>query len=273
MKKLLGKENKQLLGASFLEKIISKKSNLRKKEFERHKSKSLQLSVFISLFVWLFVGVLTQNILQSGVIALVVMILLFILLVQAPIAKRRAYSKKVEADLPFFLLKIVTEIKTGKGFLRALADSSKEDSFAGKEFAKVASDMKKGASLAEALASMNERLPNLNIRRANSNLANIYAHGSNASDGLKKLAEELLLKQQIESKEFSGKMVVYALVFIAVSAIVPAMFLSFVLIGSYFMALSFTPIQVLLIGVGLFPAIDASVLMMINSKTPLFLKR
>ena len=68
-------------------------------------------------------------------------------------------------------------------------------------------------------------------------------------------------------------MVVYALVFIAVSAIVPAMFLSFVLIGSYFMKLSFTAVHVLVISTLIFPIIDAGVLMAINSKTPLFLKK
>jgi len=113
----------------------------------------------------------------------------------------------------------------------------------------------------------------MNIRRANSNLASIYSHGTKNVTGLKRLAQELLLKQRIESKEFSGKMVVYALVFIAISAIVPAMFMSFVLIGSYFMKLSFTAPQIFMISVGLFPILDGAVLMMINSKTPLFLKQ
>jgi len=64
----------------------------------------------------------------------------------------------------------------------------------------------------------------------------------------------------------------YSLVFIAVSAIVPAMFQSFILIGSYFMALSFTAEQVFIIIVVLFPIIDVGILMMINNKTPEFLK-
>ena len=132
-------------------------------------------------------------------------------------------------------------------------------------------DIEKGSSLKEALAKMNDRIDSLNIKRITSNLANIYLHGGKTL-GLKKLAQELLLKQKIESKEFGGKMVVYSLVFIAVSAIVPAMFASFVLIGSYFMKLSFSPIEVFLIIVLLFPMLDAFVLILINSKTPLFLK-
>jgi flagellar protein FlaJ len=103
-------------------------------------------------------------------------------------------------------------------------------------------------------------------------LNNIYLHGS-SSETLKRLTDDLLVRQKIESKEFSGKMVVYALVFIAVSAIMPSMFQSFILIGSYFMKISFTPLQVLAIVVILFPALDISILFMIHSKTPIFLRQ
>ena len=258
---------------SFLEKTLTKKAAMRGKDFEKHKSRSLRLSVFVALFVWLFVGVLIKNLVLSAAISLAAMAVIFVILVQIPASKRRAYSKKVEADLPVFLMKLSTEMKTGKSLARALGDAAKEDGFAAKEFARVSLDMNKGATLNDALAAMNERLLSMNIRRANSNLASIYSHGTKNVTGLKRLAQELLLKQRIESKEFSGKMVVYALVFIAISAIVPAMFMSFVLIGSYFMKLSFTAPQIFMISVGLFPILDGAVLMMINSKTPLFLKQ
>jgi len=68
-------------------------------------------------------------------------------------------------------------------------------------------------------------------------------------------------------------MVVYALVFIAISAIMPAMFQSFILIGSYFMKISFSPIQVFMITIILFPIMDISILYMIHSKTPIFLRQ
>ena len=137
---------------------------------------------------------------------------------------------------------------------------------------RVVKDFKNGSSISEALKKMNQRIIGINIKRANSSLNNIYLHGS-SSDTLKKLTDDLLIRQKIESKEFSGKMVVYALVFIAVSAIMPSMFQSFILIGSYFMKISFTPLQVFFIIVLLFPALDVSILYMIHSKTPIFLRQ
>jgi len=169
-------------------------------------------------------------------------------------------------------MQLATQISIGKSFFKAIEDSSNEKNEVSNEFALVIQEMKKGSSFSEALEQFNKRLDSLPIRRVCSNLSNLQIQGSKDATSIKKLAQEMLMKQRIESKEFSGKMVVYALVFIAISAIVPAMFQSFILIGSYFMKLSFTAPQVFLISVILFPIADLAILLIIDSKTPIFLK-
>jgi archaeal flagellar protein FlaJ len=269
----LNKEKiKELSKKSIIEKIIEESAAMREKEIKIHKEKSIKYSLFIGLFFWLFLGLLIKNILLSASIAIIFTIFLFIFILQLPILKRVQHTKKVEADLPILVLKMVYEIKAGKSFFKTLEDCSKEKEESAKEIAIVVEDMKKGATINEALERMNKRLCSTNIKRVSSNLANIYSHGTKDISGLKKLAQELLLKQRIESKEFSSKMIVYSLIFITLSAIAPAMFQSFILVGSYFMKIEFTPIQVLIIIIALFPLIDIAVLSMINSKTPLFLK-
>ena len=64
----------------------------------------------------------------------------------------------------------------------------------------------------------------------------------------------------------------YSVVFIVLSAIVPAMFQAFISIGSTFMELDFTSIQILLITTVLFPVINLGILLLIKSKTPEILK-
>jgi len=170
------------------------------------------------------------------------------------------------------LSKLVLELKVGKDFVRAIKNVCKNNIETEREYLRVLKDFENGSSISEALKKMNLRVNSLNVKRANSSLNNIYLHGS-SSETLKRLTDDLLLRQKIESKEFSGKMVVYALVFIAVSAIMPSMFASFILIGSYFMKISFTQIQILLIIVVLFPVLDIFILFMIHSKTPIFLRQ
>ena len=257
---------------SFLEKTLQKSAELRNKEIEKHKNNSLKASVFVGLFALLFIGVITTNIFLAAGISAGIVAGIFVILIQIPLAKKKAYSKKVEAELPLFLLRLATEIRLGKSFTKAIKDSCLEGGNVAEEFKKIVMDLDKGASFQEALKKMNERLGSITIRRATSNLSNIQIQGTKDTSGLKKLAKEMLLKQRIESKEFSGKMVVFALVFIAVSAIVPAMSQSFLLIGSFFMTIQFTALTAFLIVVIGFPAIDAAVLLMIESKTPVFLK-
>jgi archaeal flagellar protein FlaJ len=249
-----------------------KKSNISEKDFEKRKINSLKISIFIGLFGWLICGAYTKEIFRSGVGGILLMIIVFALSLYWPIIKQKQYSKKVEADLPLFLSKLVSELRVGKDFVKALKNSCQGKKEIETEYLRVVKDFKNGSSISEALKKMNQRIIGINIKRANSSLNNIYLHGS-SSDTLKKLTDDLLIRQKIESKEFSGKMVVYALVFIAVSAIMPSMFQSFILIGSYFMKISFTPLQVFFIIVLLFPALDVSILYMIHSKTPIFLRQ
>jgi pilus assembly protein TadC len=250
---------------------VLKKANIRKKEFEEYKKRSLINSLIFSFFILLFSWLFTKNIILSFGIMLFCFATIFLLAINIPIIKHKKYTKKVEVDLSFFLTNLITELKIGKDLVSAIKKCSAEKNRAAKEYSIVINFIENGLSLKEALIEMNKKFNSLNIKRTNSNLYNIYQHGNDVH-GLKKFADELLLRQRIESKEFGGKLVVYALVFIAISAIVPAMFASFILIGSYFMQIKFTAIQIFLILVILFPALDLMVLLTINSKTPLFLR-
>ena len=116
-----------------------------------------------------------------------------------------------------------------------------------------------------------ERIESLFVRRAVTQLA---ASFEQASDGqsVKKIASEMLTRQRLESKLFSGKLVVLSLLFVAVSAIVPALFQSFSIIGSVILKMSFTSTQLFLIIVVVFPAIDLALLLYIKNQTPVFLR-
>jgi len=258
--------------SSLIQKKLIEKGQLKEREFEKRKIESLKMSIFIGLFAWLICGVYTKEIIKSGSIGVIIMIFVFIIQIYLPVLKQKKYARKVEAGLPMFLSKIILELKVGKDFVRAIKNVCKNNIETEREYLRVLKDFENGSSISEALKKMNLRVNSLNVKRANSSLNNIYLHGS-SSETLKRLTDDLLLRQKIESKEFSGKMVVYALVFIAVSAIMPAMFASFILIGSYFMKISFTPIQIFLIIVLLFPFLDIFILFTIHSKTPIFLRQ
>ncbi len=263
---------KKISEKSFLEDNTVKKADLRKKDFEEYKKKCFSYTIISSLFILLFGWLYTHNILLSFGIMFGFFTIIFLIAINIPILKHKKYTKKVEVNLSFFLMNLVTELKVGKDLMSAIKKCSMEDNVTAKEYGIIIRLVENGLSFKDALTTMNKKFNSLNIKRTNSNLYNIYQHG-NDTFGLKKFADELLLRQRIESKEFGGKLIVFALVFIAVSAIVPAMFASFILIGSYFMEIQFNAIQIFLIMVIGFPSIDLIVLLSINSKTPLFLRQ
>jgi pilus assembly protein TadC len=254
---------------SYIENFLKK--NFRKKDIERIKNRNLKISIFLGLLSFLTAELYIINLQKSSLIGIITFIFSFLLLMILPITAHKRKVKRVEANLPFFLIKLITEIKIGNNFFNALKKLTKKSGAVENEFKKIIIHMESGKSFEEACIELNKSLMSIEVKRALSSLSNIYSHGGDEKS-IKRLAEELFLKQRIESKEFSGKMVVYSLVFIAISAIVPAMFSSFILIGSYFLAIEFTPFQILLIITIIFPVLDLSLLYIINSKTPLFLK-
>lgn len=243
----------------------------RKKEIEEIKIKNLWISVFFGLIIFLISELYIINLYNSFLYGIISFAFFFLLLSLKPIIEHNKKVKKIEANLPFFLVKLINEIKIGNNFFNALKKVTKEKGIVEEEFKKIIIDMNSGKSFEESVNNLNRNLKSIEVKRTMSSISNIYSHGGDEKS-VKRLVDELFLKQRIASKEFSGKMVVYSLVFIAISAIVPAMFSSFILIGSYFMSINFSPFEILLIITIAFPTLDLLILSMINSKTPVFLK-
>jgi hypothetical protein len=106
---------------------------------------------------------------------------------------------------------------------------------------------------------MSGRVDSLELRRAVAQLSLAYAQGSN-TEGLRKLADELAALQRAQAREYHARLSLVGLVFIALACIIPSLFAAYVIVGSSFLDLSFTPNEVYLAYLALFPAVDALVL-------------
>ncbi len=237
--------------------------------------KSAKQAAVVSLFAWFAVALLLDSILLGLLSAIALLPVVFSALLYCPVLKGRNYGKRVEAQLPFVLLNIAIELNLGLDFMLCLRNAARHRSEAGREFRKVVAAVQQhGATVQEALLLCAERVNSRLLNRAVSQLVAVFEQGSrrNAGEPIKRIAAEILTRQRIESKVFSGKLVVLSLLFIAVSAIIPALFQSFVAAGSVVLRLSFTALQVLLIITVLFPLLDLFVLFYIRGKTPVFMR-
>lgn len=190
-----------------------------------------------------------------------------------PLYLKKRKAKKIEKHLPFALMAMSVELNINLSFEKILKNVSKDYGEFSLEIKKALKEIESGATIQEALFNLSERTDSKILKRSLSQITSIYEHGSEQKgEPIKQLAKELLSRQKTESKEFTSKMVMYSVVFIVLSAIIPAMFQAFISIGSTFMELDFNAVQVLLITTVFFPLINLGILLMIKSKTPEFLK-
>jgi len=186
----------------------------------------------------------------------------------------RKKSEELERDLPFALMHLRTRLSLGEQFENALGAVAESTQGAlGAELKKAWNEIHgKGAAVEEALLHSIERVPSLQYKRACSQLAGLHEQGfsRNELSSLKALHRELLAEQRAKLKDFSGKMAVFSLMFVAFSTVLPALFLAFILIGSMFLDLSIPPATAFLLVIVVFPALDIAVLLYIREKTPVF---
>ena len=233
-------------------------------------------SAIAALCAWFASALFLEEIALSLIPAILVFALAYSSLLYYPKLKKRKFAALIEKDMPFALLSLAVETEMDVQFETALGNIARQDyGLVSAEFRKIVSEIRdSGASVQEALFGFSERANSLDVKRAITQIVAAYEQGSGkrSSSPLKKLAHEMLLKQHSESKEFSNKLVVFSLMFIAVSAIVPALFQAFIIVGSAFLALELSALQILLIVALLFPALDVAVLLYIRARTPEFLK-
>lgn len=131
-----------------------------------------------------------------------------------------------------------------------------------------------GMSLEESLLRMNAHAQSTALGRVIMLLIHLSKQGTTPQgiEGLRRMQEDLRIQQQAELKAYGSRLALLSLVFIGVSALVPAMFLAFVSIGSSFLELSLSAGDILLIALVGFPLLDGIVLGILWVQTPYFVR-
>lgn len=243
---------------------------------ETYLQKALMVSLTLGLFSWLALVLAFNKLWEGLALGLTLSLACLTLGIYFPVAKKKKKAGLMEKKLPFALMQLAVELDLGLAFEQALENIVQADyGLLSQEFNKAIKEVEEsGASMQEALLHLSERIDSLNLKRAIAQLVNAYEQGSKsrAGEAVKKIAQEQLAKQKALAKEFSGKIVMLSLMFIMVSAVAPALFLAFIIVGSTFLDLIFTPAQTLLISCLGFPLADISIFYFIKFKTPEFLK-
>lgn len=192
-----------------------------------------------------------------------------ILFFRYPKQIKKKLARAVERELPYVLISMGSEMNINVPFEKSIENVANSGyGEVSREFKKILVDVRNGFSIQEALYNFSDRIDSSFVKRAVSILLTAYSRGGRSGDLLKKLADEYNAVAQAKLKEYGGKVTIYSMIFIAASAIIPAIFQTFVIVGSSFMSLIITPEMALLIPVAVFPIVNITILMIMRSKKP-----
>ncbi|MDD4049942.1 MAG: hypothetical protein PHX47_02930 [Candidatus ainarchaeum sp.] len=181
--------------------------------------------------------------------------------------KLQNHQRQINKEIPFFLNNLANDLDKNISLKIAL-ENRVDSSLIGQIIKKVLYKVDVlGYSLSESFISVG--VENSDLKRVFYQIEDVLSTGSlNKSESLRTLSSSIIEKQNYLIKNYSTKLSLLSLIYIVVSAIVPALFLMFLLVGSNFLELSFTPLSVIFIIVILFPIIDMFIFLTMKANLP-----
>jgi len=176
-------------------------------------------------------------------------------------------QRAINREVPHFLMNLANDLERNIPLKTALENRINSGIIGQKMKDCLYRVNKLGYSLKDSLAIVSEDSDDL--QRAFYQIQDVVSSGNrNKADVLRSLAGSLVEKQNYLVRNYSTKLNFMSLMYIVVSAIVPAMFLMFLLVGSSFLELSFTSLSIVLVSVVLFPILDMYLLLIMKLNMP-----
>lgn len=233
----------------------------------RNKTIMIYLIIFISISI---VYVLVDYVIYISITYLLYAQIAFLFLYFTSLffikrIREQDKNTKILRELPFFLNNLASDIEKNVPLKLALENRAKQESVIGlKIYSALQLVTKKGYTLETALEETTKN--NKELQRVIYQINDVLSSGTkNKAETFRILSNNFVEQQVIAIKNYSTKLNFISLVFIVVSAIVPALFLMFFLVGSNFFEVSFSTIGIIMITVVLFPIIDMFILMFMRS--------
>jgi hypothetical protein len=184
-------------------------------------------------------------------------------------------DEALESQLAEAVLYVSALLSAGMQLEQAFKRCATKEGKAFEAFSNIAESMEKSnASFQEAVMQASMQYASLYWKRVLSQCVALYEKGDTVKNvqSLRTVARELLSMQKHVIKEFNAKIAMYSMAFIAVSAILPALFQAFIVLGGMFMDFSYTAGEVhAIFNIG-FPLLDGILLGVLMKQTPAILK-
>ncbi|MEM2137537.1 MAG: type II secretion system F family protein [Candidatus Anstonellaceae archaeon] len=192
-------------------------------------------------------------------------LLLFFLNFPRFLAYRRALE--IESELPILLREFAVYLQIGVPFEKCMEKIAGRNYSLSQDFAIAFKQAKSGASVQSGLLAISKSSRSLALKRCIFLLASIYETGAGV-DSLKRAAEELSASQLSSVRTQGGRFSVLAIIFIAVSALIPSFFSIYAAVSPFVSGEQMKGWQIWLAFAFVFPLLNLAVLLAIYLLLP-----
>lgn len=182
--------------------------------------------------------------------------LFFLFLPRAIAAKKEEQS---ESELPFLLREAAVYLDIGMPFEKCLEKIGGRGYALSPNFERACREIKSGATVQAALSGFSSKTGSVAVKRCILILSSIYETGS-GTEAVKRTAEELSALQLSSMRMQSGRLSLFAIIFVAASALLPAFFAVFAAVSPLVSSSQISDIQIWLAFIVAFPLLNLLVL-------------
>lgn len=218
-------------------KISLKKANIPDKA-EDFVKKTVLTSFYMTtgVFVCLFLVLSKYNSMNNILLifAPIMFIFLFFYMLQVPNVKINKKQKEINRELVFAGRHLIIELKSGIPLYDAIINISKNYEIIGKYFKEIIDKINLGTSMEDALNETIELTPSNDFRRLLWQILNSLRTGSDISESLNAVIEQIVKEQIIEVNKYGRKLNPLAMFYMIISVILPSLGITMLIILSSF---------------------------------------
>ncbi|MCK5281942.1 MAG: type II secretion system F family protein [Nanoarchaeota archaeon] len=164
--------------------------------------------------------------------------IMFRFMIGAPEAKIIRSKKNIDAEIVSAIRSLILDFKANAPMFDALGNLMKNFDEIGKYIKDIVIKVKLGSSLEESLNEIVEIVPSESFRVLLWQIINHLETGTDITNSLDRLADEIVEKQRIDFKKYGKKLNVLSLLYMIVAIILPTIGFTMIAAGLIFMGIS-----------------------------------
>jgi pilus assembly protein TadC len=164
----------------------------------------------------------------------IIFLILFSYMLKFPEVKISKKEKEISREIIFAGRHLIIELESGVPLYNALVNVSKNYEAIGVYFKEIVNKVDLGTSMEDALTEAVEYIPSNDFRRLLWQILNSIRTGSDISESLASVLEQIAREQTIEVRKYSRKLNPFAMFYMIIAVILPTLGMTILIVLSSF---------------------------------------